>query len=158
MWVLLGALALVPSVIIVGRLIMPALRTLPYALIAFFFIDQLRLVAAAVPFLPRLLFLLEMLGAIVLSMWLVRSPARCQLWVSEKAEPRRWTAIVSYAALAVSFAAFLANILGYITLANWLGNGLLQSSYLALVLYALVVVLSELGQMALEARPLAALG
>ena len=158
LWVLLGALALVPSVIIVGRLIMPALRTLPYALIAFFFIDQLRLVAAAVPFLPRLLFRLEMLGAIVLSMWLVRSPARCQLRVSEKAEPRRWTAIVSYAALAVSFAAFLANILGYITLANWLGNGLLQSSYLALVLYALVVVLSELGQMALEARPLAALG
>ena len=81
---------------------------------------------------------------------------RCQLWVSEKPEPRRWTAIVSYTALAVSFAAFLANILGYITLANWLGNGLLQSSYLALVLYALVVVLSELGQMALEARPLAA--
>jgi len=78
-----GALALVPSVIIVGRLIMPALRTLPYALIAFFFIDQLRLLAAAVPFLPRLLFLLEMLGAIVLSIWLVCSPARCQLWVSE---------------------------------------------------------------------------
>jgi potassium efflux system protein len=147
----------VPSVIIVGRLIMPALSTLPYALIAFFFIDQLRLLAAAVPFLPRLLFLLEMLGAIVLSIWLVCSPARCQLWVSEKPEPRRWTAIVSYSALAVSFAALLANILGYITLANWLGNGLLQSSYLALVLYALVVVLGELGQMALEARLLAAL-
>jgi potassium-dependent mechanosensitive channel len=160
LWVLLGALALVPSVIIVGRLIIPALRTLPYALIAFFFIDQLRLLAAAMPFLPRLLFLLEMFCAIVLSIWLVRSPARCQLWLSEKPEPepRRWTAIVSYAALAVSFAAFLANILGYITLANWLGNGLLQSSYLALVLYALVVVLGQLGQMALEARLLAALG
>src|ERR1044071_4691726 len=157
LWVGLSALALVPSVVIVERLITPALRTLPYALIAFFFVDQLRLLAAAVPFLPRLLFLLEMLGAVLLSLWLLRSPARCQLWLSEKPEPHRWTILVSYAALAISFAALVANVLGYLTLANLLGNGLLQSSFLALVLYAFVLALDELGQMALQARPLAAL-
>jgi len=157
LWVFLSALALVPSVMIVERLITPALRTLPYALIAFFFVDQLRLLAAAVPFLPRLLFLLEMLGAVLLSLWLLRSPARCQLWLSEKPEPQRWTTLVSYTALAISFAAFVANVLGYLTLANLLGNGLLQSSFLALVLFAFVLVLDELGQMALEARPLSAL-
>jgi small-conductance mechanosensitive channel len=81
-----------------------------------------------------------------------------QLWLSDKPQPPRWTILVSYAALATSFLAFLANVLGYLTLANLLGNGLLQSSFLALVLYAFVLVLDELGQMALQARPLAALG
>lgn len=157
LWVLLSALALVPSVIIVERLITPALRTLPHALIAFFFVDQLRLLVAAVPFLPRLLFLLEMLGAVVLSLWLLRSPARCQLWVAETPEPHRWPTLVSYAALGISLAAFLANVFGYLTLANLLGNGLLQSSFLALVLYAFVLVLDELAEMTLEARSLAVL-
>ena len=61
-------------------------------------------------------------------------------------------------ALSISFTAFLANVLGYVTLANLLGNGLLKSSYLALILYASVVVLDELVQMALISRQLAALG
>ena len=144
--------------IIVGRLITPALRPLPYALIAFFFIDQLRLLAAAIPFLPRLLFLVEMLGAILLSLWLVRSPKRRQLWISAEPDARPWTTFIGYMALSISFTAFLANVLGYVTLANLLGNGLLKSSYLALILYASVVVLDELVQMALISRQLAALG
>ena len=158
LWVLVGALALIPSVIIVGRLITPALRPLPYALIAFFFIDQLRLLAAAIPFLPRLLFLVEMLGAILLSLWLVRSPKRRQLWISAEPDACPWTTFIGYMALSISFTAFLANVLGYVTLANLLGNGLLKSSYLALILYAFVVVLDELVQMALISRQLAALG
>jgi hypothetical protein len=112
LWVLVGALALIPSVIIVGRLITPALRPLPYALIAFFFIDQLRLLAAAIPFLPRLLFLVEMLGAILLSLWLVRSPKRRQLWISAEPDARRWTTFFGYMALSISFTAFLANVWG----------------------------------------------
>jgi small-conductance mechanosensitive channel len=158
LWVLLGAVALIPSVIIVGRLITPALRPLPYGLIAFFFIDRLRLLAAAIPFLPRLLFLVEMLGAIVLSLWLVRSPQRRQLWISADPGAHSWTPFVGYAALSVSVTALLANAIGYITLANLLGNALLESSYLALTLYALVVILDDLAQLALSSRPLAALG
>jgi potassium efflux system protein len=158
LWILFGALALVPSVIIVGRLIKPALRPLPYALIAFFFIDQLRSVAAAVPFFPRLLFLIEMLGAILLSLWLVRSPMGRDLWISPEPRTHTWTTFAGYVALAISFLAFLANVLGYITLSNLLGHSLLQSSYLALILYACVVVLDDLALMALSCRPLAALG
>ncbi|HEX2932122.1 MAG TPA: hypothetical protein VHV54_20520, partial [Candidatus Binatia bacterium] len=71
LWVILGAVALIPSVIIVDRIIGANLRSLPYVLIAFFFIDLLRTLAAAVPFLPRLLFLVEMLCAILVSLWLV---------------------------------------------------------------------------------------
>jgi small-conductance mechanosensitive channel len=158
LWVMLGALALIPSVIIVRRLITPRLRPLLYALIAFFFIDQLRTLAAAVPLLPRLLFLVEMLGAILFSLWLVRSRTRRELSTTEEPRARRpWTKFAAYVALAISSTAFIANILGYVTLANLLGNSLLESSYLALILYALVVVLDEFGLMALSLRPLAAL-
>ena len=158
LWVLLGAVALIPSVIIVGRLITPALRPLPYALIAFFFIDRLRVLAAAIPFLPRLLFLAEMFGAIVLSIWLVRSPQRRPFWSSTDPGSHSWTPFVGYVALSISFTAFLANAIGYITLANLLGNALLESSDLALILYAFVVILDDLVQLALSSRPLAALG
>ncbi len=67
--------------------------------------------------------------------------ARGNCGFRRKPEPRRWTTFVGYMALSISFTAFLANVLGYVTLANLLGNGLLKSSYLALVLYAFVVVL-----------------
>jgi small-conductance mechanosensitive channel len=52
----------------------------------------------------------------------------------------------------------VANILGYITLASLLGNALLRSAYLALILYAMVEVLSSLVTVALSLRPFAALG
>jgi potassium-dependent mechanosensitive channel len=158
LWVLVGAVALLPSVIIVERLIAPAVRPLPYTLIGFFFIDRLRLLAAAIPFLPRLLFLVEMLGAIALSLWLVRSPQRRQWWNSADPGARSWTPLAGYVALSISVAAFLANLIGYVTLSNLLGNALLESSYLALILYAFVVILDDLVELALSARPLTALG
>ena len=65
---------------------------------------------------------------------------------------------MGYVALSLSSVAFLANILGYITLANLLGNILLGSGYTALILYALVIVLDQLALMLLHLRPLASLG
>jgi potassium-dependent mechanosensitive channel len=158
LWVLFGAAALIPSVMIVGRLITPSLRPLPYSLIALFFIDRVRVLAAAIPFLPRLLFLAEMFGVIVLSVWLVRSPQRRQLWSGAAPNAYPWAPFVGYLALSLSITAFLANAIGYITLANLLGNALLESSYLALILYAFVVILDDLVDLALSSRPLAGLG
>jgi potassium-dependent mechanosensitive channel len=158
LWATLGALALIPSVIILRRLITSNLYPIMYALIAFFFIDQLRAVAAAVQVLPRLLFLAEMFGAMVFLIWLVRSTERPALSTSDKTRSRKMVKVAGYVALSISSAAFIANILGYVTLANLLGNGLLESSYLALILYAIVVVLDGLAMIALIVRPLAALG
>ena len=53
---------------------------------------------------------------------------------------------------------FIANVLGYVTLANLLGNSLIGGSYLAVVLYAVVAVLDGLARIALSVRPLTALG
>jgi potassium-dependent mechanosensitive channel len=158
LWAMLGALALIPSVIILRHLITSKLYPVMYALIAFFFIDQLRAVTAAVQVLPRLLFLAEMFGAMVFLIWLVRSMWRPALSTSDKTLSPKTAKIAGYVALSISSAAFIANILGYVTLANLLGNGLLESSYLALILYAVVVVLDGLAIIALSVRPLATLG
>ena len=157
-WALLGALALIPSVIILRRLIASDLYPIGYVLISFFFLDHLRSVAAAVPFLPRLLFLIEMLGAVIFSFWLVHSAERPPRLTADQLRARKMIKIAGYVALGISSAAFIANVFGYVSLANLIGNGLLESSYLALILYVLVEVLDALLTMALSLRPFAVLG
>ncbi|HEY3150290.1 MAG TPA: mechanosensitive ion channel domain-containing protein [Candidatus Binatia bacterium] len=158
LWAILGALALIPSVIILRRLIRSDLYPILYALIAFFFLDQLRSVTAAVQFLPRFLLLAEMLGAMIFSLWLVRSGRRPPHSTSDQARSRKMIKIGGYVALMTASAALIANLFGYVALANLLGNGLLDSSYVALILYALLEVLDGLALIVLSLRPFAALG
>jgi small-conductance mechanosensitive channel len=153
LWALFGTLALVPSVMILRRIMASSLHPALYALTAFFFFDQLRALAAAVPFLPRVLFLSEMLAVAVLSLWLLGFFGR-----PDETRSRKAMRIAGCLGLAIASAAFVANILGYITLASLLGNALLRSAYLALILYAMVEVLSSLVTVALSLRPFAALG
>jgi small-conductance mechanosensitive channel len=51
-------------------------------------------------------------------------------------------------------AAFAANAAGYVTLANLVGNAVLGSGYLAIILYALVEIIDGLAALALRTRPL----
>lgn len=150
----LGALVLVPSVIVLRRILTIDLRRASYALIACFVLDQLRAVAAAVEFLPRLLFVVEMFGLSGFLVWLMqtnRAP------ISSNRRLIKMLRRIGYAALAISSAAFMANIFGYVSLSGLIGNALLRSSYLALVLYAVVEILDGLTITALGLRPLAAL-
>ena len=158
LWAILGALALIPSVIILRRLIRSDLYPILYALIAFFFLDQLRSVTAAVQFLPRFLLLAEMLGAMIFSLWLVRSGRRPPHSTSDQARSRKMIKIGGYVTLVTASAALIANLFGYVALANLLGNGLLDSSYVALILYALLEVLDGLALIVLSLRLFAALG
>ena len=64
---ILGAAALVPTIIILRQLVERHLFPVLNALVVFYFIDQLRTIAAALPLVSRLLFLAEMLGGISLS-------------------------------------------------------------------------------------------
>jgi hypothetical protein len=70
---LLGALALVPSVILLRRLIEPRLFPILYALVTFFFLEEFRSVAALSPGCARAFFLAEILGGIVFLLWLLLS-------------------------------------------------------------------------------------
>jgi small-conductance mechanosensitive channel len=155
LWAVLGAAALIPSVIVLRRRIERDLDPVLYALIVFYFIDQFRVVAAAVQFLPRLLFLAEMFGAALFLIWLIRSLGCAPRSTPERERQRRKIDVAAWFALAVSAMSFAANFAGYVTLANFLGNALLSSAYLAVMLSAVVEVLDGLVMLALRLRPLA---
>jgi potassium-dependent mechanosensitive channel len=56
-------------------------------------------------------------------------------------------------ALILAATAFIANVTGYVTLANLLGNAILSSAYLALILYALIELIDSGVMIAFQLRP-----
>ena len=58
---------------------------------------------------------------------------------------------------AIALSAAIASAAGYTSLATLLGNALIRSSYLALILYAVLEVLDGLVNFALQMRPFDAL-
>jgi potassium efflux system protein len=157
LWMMLGALALVPAVLILRRRVWSELRPLLYALIVFFFLDQLRLLTAAVEFLPRMIFLGELCGAVGISIWLVRAAGRPPRTAPDQPRTRKFMKSIGYLTLAISSSALAANVFGYVALAILLGNTLLQSGYLGLILHTVVEVLAGVVTVALGTRPLATL-
>ena len=96
--------------------------------IVFYFVDQVRTVAAAVQVLPRLLFLAEeMVGGMLFLVWLVWSMGRRTRSTPETEHLRKIVNAAARAALVIAALAFMGNILGYVTLANLLGNALLSA-------------------------------
>jgi small-conductance mechanosensitive channel len=158
LWAALVSLALIPGVMMLRRLINGNLRPIFYALVVFFFVDQVRALTAAVEVLPRLLFLAEMLALVGFLGWLLNAlrPARPLTAGSERS--RKTIRIAAGAAFALTAIACAANAAGYVTLTNLIGNAVFGSAYLAIILYALVAVLDGLIALALSVRPLALLG
>ena len=151
----LGAAALIPTVIILRRLIEPSLFPILYALVLFYAIDQVRFVAASQPLLGRSIFLFQMVVVLVFLIWLLRSTR-----LSQMGRPRLETFIRCYlgVALLVIFASALANALGYTHLSYQTGNAMLESSYLAVILYAAVRIADGLVLALLEVKPFSGLG
>jgi len=153
LWAVLGALALIPSVIILRRVVSLHLSAVLYALIAFYMLDRLRTVAAAVPTVPRLLFAAEMLGSTIFLIWLMRSIRR-----SPGSTPREVPRLNLYrtaagVALFASILALIGNVFGYLTLANLIGNALLASAYFAVILQGLIEVLTAIVGLLFTLRP-----
>jgi potassium-dependent mechanosensitive channel len=158
LWVILGAVALLPSIIILRRLFERDLYPILYALVVFYFLDQLRAAAAAIQVLPRLLFLAEMFGGMLFLVWFIGSLSRSSRKSPEAEHLHKTVRAAAWVALVVAAAAFIANAVGYVTLANLFGNALLSSAYLALILSALVEIFDDLGIIALRSRPFSLLG
>src|SRR6201987_5003338 len=70
---LLGAVALVPTVLILRRLLERNLFPILYALVGLYLVTQFRLLAASVPSLGRFFFLVETSGGFLFLIWLLRS-------------------------------------------------------------------------------------
>jgi hypothetical protein len=91
------------------------------ALVMMYFVDQLRVLAASLSELARVLFLGQMLGASLFLFWLLRS--RHLRTATPETNVRFLPAIRAIAKIGLVFlpAAFLANVLGYVNLGNLLG-------------------------------------
>ena len=133
----MGLFILLPAVLIVRRLASPAVAPAVYALAAFFLVDRVREVCAAVPVLEQWVFLLEMVCGILFLALAVRSE---HLVTDANGQaPLGWRHVLAWllwGQLAILASAVFAGAFGYMRLARLLGTGVLASSYVALVLYA----------------------
>jgi potassium-dependent mechanosensitive channel len=155
LWAIVGALALIPTIVVLRKLVERRLFPVLNALIACYFVDVLRDVAVTLPTLSRLLFIAEMSGAIVFLLWLIKVMRRSVAAGADHVA--RVTRICARFALALLTAALGANALGYVTLGNLLGDSVLAAAYSGFVLYAAVRVLDGLVTIGLRSRPAAKL-
>jgi potassium-dependent mechanosensitive channel len=151
---ILGIAALVPAVMLLRRLL--DRRTFPvlYALIILFFIDEIRAITVALPLVTRCLFIVQMLGGICFTVWLLRSRPRTASGddaPSPLSRAGRWFVQVTLFLLG---AALVGNILGYGSLSYLLGNSVLRAAYLALIFTAASRIVESLVIVAFQARPL----
>jgi potassium-dependent mechanosensitive channel len=156
LWAIVGALALIPTIVVLRQLIERRLFPVLNALIACYFVDVLREVTATLPTLSRLLFIAEMSGAIVFLVWLMKVMRR-SVAAGADHHVARVTTICARFALALLTAALGANALGYVTLGNLLGDSVLAGAYSGLILYAAVRVCDGLIMIGLRSRPAAKL-
>ena len=151
---ILGIAALLPAVMLLRRLL--DRRTFPvlYALIILFFIDEIRAITVALPLVTRCLFIVQMIGGICFTVWLLRSRPRTAN--GDDAPPPlpragRWFVQVTLFLLG---AALIGNILGYGSLSYLLGNSVLRAAYLALIFTAASRIVESLVIVAFQAKPL----
>ena len=151
-----GAAAMLPAILVVRKLIDRRLFPVLNALVIFYFVDQLRMVAASQAALSRFLLLAEMLGGALFVGWLIISGR----FGTASDGNRFWKVVGKACAVAFGWftVAFITNALGYTTLSKLLSHALLQSAYLALILYAVVRIIDGLLLSAMSVPPLARLG
>ena len=152
-------LALVLALRVMHLLVDPRLWRGLYVFGAFFLIDLVRSYVSVVPLLEQLIFLLEMLAAVmVLAWWLVsRRPRPGKAWDTIP-EPSAALRLGARLALLAFVTAFVAGAAGYMSLGLLLGSGVLGSGNIALVLYVGVSVGDALVAFVLRVRPLRLLG
>lgn len=147
----LGAMLLIPTMIILLRLVERRLFPVLISLVVFYFLDQVRLLSSAQPTLLRLIFLFEVIGAILFLAWLLQSFKR-----KKGAEPDpigRAVRMGGRLALALMTFALMAELAGFSRLGTLILNGVLRSSYVAVIFYAGILVVQAL-IMALFKTPL----
>ena len=154
---IMGAVTLIPTAVILRRLLARNSYPILNAIVIMYFVGQLRILAASLPVLARFIFLGQVLGATVFLVWVLRS------WhlPTEAAEThgRLWRTIRAIAKIGLILlpAAFLANIFGYVNFGNLLGIVFLRSVYIAAVLYTAIRIIEGLIIIALQVRPLGSL-
>jgi potassium efflux system protein len=129
-----GLLLIFPVLWIVLPLLNAPIRPVLVFLAIFYVIDWLRDLVAADPFIARIIFIVEMLAAIGLIIWLVRVKA-LHGSNSRWQKPIRLWLNIALILLAISA---LAATIGFVRLSVLIGHAVLNSAYLAALLAALI--------------------
>jgi potassium-dependent mechanosensitive channel len=146
--------ALVPTVIVLRRLLERHLYPLVNALVVVYFVGQLRILVSSLPELARLIFLGQMLGTSLFLVWLLRSEHLKAMAAETDKRFLGALRIITKIGLILLPAAFFANIFGYVNLGNVVGLTFLRSVDVAAVLYAAIRIIEGLVTIALQVRPL----
>jgi potassium efflux system protein len=154
LYAVLGATALIPCVVLLRRLIERRLFPIFYALVVFFLVEEYRSVASMPVAGARAFLLAEIHGAVAFLGWLL-------LRFRRTGPTERFGRVVlagARVAFVVLFAGWLAEVLGYVLLANLLCTTVQRAATLALALYAGIRIVEALLVIALRLRPLSGLG
>jgi potassium-dependent mechanosensitive channel len=151
---IMGVVTLIPAVVVLQRLLLRNAYPILNAIVILYFVGQLRVLAVPLPVLARFIFLGQVLGASVFLVWVLRSwhlPTE-----AHETHGRVWRTIRAMAKIGLVLlpVAFLANIFGYLNLANLLGTIFLRSVYIAAMLYTAIRIIEGLIIIALQSRPL----
>jgi potassium-dependent mechanosensitive channel len=155
--IVIVTVTLVPTVIILRRLLERHLYPILNALIALYFVSQLRILVASLPGLARFIFLGQMLGASLFLIWLLRSRHLRTMATETDQRFLRVLRVIAKIGLVLLPGAFIADIFGYDNLGNLLGVTYLRSASIAAVLYAAIRITEGLIIIALQVRPLGSL-
>ncbi len=150
----MGAVVLIPTVIILRRLLHRNLYPILNALVIIYIVSQLRILAASVADFSRFIYLGQLLGTTIFLWWLLRSPhlKTAEAEIGDRILPRiRWIAKIGCIVLP---AAFFANVFGYVNLGNVLGIIFIKSMFVAAALYGAIRILEGLIIVGLQVRPL----
>ncbi len=148
-----GLLLVLPVLRLVLPLLDKPIRPALYMLAALYLIDRLRDLVEAAPLVARFVFLFEMLAAIAIVIWLVRSNSLHGN--SDPESTSRWRQRVRLGldvALFLLGVAALAVISGFVRLAVLIGYGVLNSAYLAFLLVALIRAADAIVALILHSR------
>jgi potassium efflux system protein len=157
LWSSIGAIAVVPIILVVRRLISADLHPLLYATVIAYIVDQVRFAATPVGVFARVVFLAELLAVCLFILAALRSKQLC-VSSSDPGKVEKVVRVYLHVAFFVFLAAGFANVLGYVRLSFLMGDGMLESSYLAIVIYAAVKIVDAVMLALMSLRPISRFG
>ncbi len=152
-----GAAALIPAVLLTRRFIDPENYPILYATVIAYLVDQVRFVATPEGIASRALFIAELLAVSLFILTALRSK-HLIVGQGDRDRLKRITRFYLHLTFLVLVFAGGANVLGYTKLSVQVGDGMLQNSYLAVILYPTVRILDALTIGALSLHPIARFG
>ena len=148
-----GLLLVLPVLWLILPVLDAPIRPALFFLAILYVVDRVRDLVEAAPLVARLIFLLEMMAAIGIIIWVIRSNALLSDGDSKRGSG--WQQRVRLGlnvALFLLVIATLAAIAGYVRLGVLIGFGVLSSAYLALFLAALERAAEAIIALALQSR------